>query len=78
MYALPVLTYAAACIDWTNEDLTKMDIDTRKILAFKKIMDKFSCIERLYVPRKSGGKGLISIKDQIQKLRENTFIHISN
>ena len=60
-WAVSVLRYTADIVDWTVEELVSMDRRTRKVLAMNGCMHTRSNIARLYLPRKVGGKGLISI-----------------
>ena len=60
-WAVSVLCYTADIVDWTVEELVSMDRRTRKVLAMNGCMHTRSNIARLYLPRKVGGKGLISI-----------------
>ena len=62
MYVLPLPTYARACIDWTNEDLAKIHIDTRKILAFKKIIISSVAFKDSMFPENLVGKASFSLK----------------
>jgi hypothetical protein len=62
-YAVSVVRYSMVAINWTKEELAKIDRATRKLLAMNSAMDLNADVHRLYVPRKLGGKGLISIID---------------
>ena len=55
VFALPVLTPTFGIICWTIQEIENLDIITRKIL-------NMTDIDRLYLPRKMGGRGLKSIK----------------
>ena len=74
--AVPVLTYAAVVMDWTQEELLEIDCQTRKILKENKVTHKNSCTERLYAKRKEGGRGLINIKCTIEQLENSTWKNI--
>ena len=60
--AVPVVTYSFNIINWTVEDLKKLDRKTRKLLTMGKMHHPKADKDRLYLPRKSGGRGLIQIK----------------
>jgi hypothetical protein len=66
-YAVPVIRYSAAIVDWTDEEINKLERSTRKWLSLNGAMNLNSDINRLYVPRNRGGKGLMSIKDTLRK-----------
>ena len=48
-------------IDWTITELEIIDRETRKMLQQYHAMQSQSDVTRLYLPRKSGGRGLINI-----------------
>ena len=60
--AVPVVTYSFNIINWTVEDLKKLDRKTRKLLTMGKMHHPKADKDRLYLPRKSGGRGLIQIE----------------
>jgi hypothetical protein len=66
-YAVPVVRYSATIIDWTNEEIYKLDRSTRKWLSLHGATNLNSDVNRLYVTRKRGGKGLMSIQDTLRK-----------
>ena len=49
-------------LKWTREELEWMDRKTRKLMTMYKTLHSKSDVARLYVPRRKGGKGLISCK----------------
>ena len=68
MFCVPAISYAAPCLDWTEEELKAVDISTRKILNKKGAFHLNSCTLRLYVSRKKGGRGLLNVQNQIRKI----------
>ena len=62
VFALPVLTPTFGIICWTIQEIENLDIMTRKILNMTGNFHRNSDIDRLYLPRKMGGRGLKSIK----------------
>ena len=74
--AVPVLTYGAAVLQWTDEELQSIDRKTRKLLTANGIFHKNSCTERLYAKRSDGGRGLINIKNAINKQENKTWENI--
>ena len=71
--AVPVVTYSFNIIKWTVEDLTKIDRKTRKLLTMGKMHLPKADKDRLYLPRKSGGRGLI----QIERIYKTTTIGLN-
>ena len=72
-WAVSVIRYSAGIVDWTVEELVTMDRRTRKILAMNGCMHTRSNVARLYLPRKEGGRGLISIEECVNK--ESKSLH---
>ena len=66
-WAIGVVRYSAGILDWTKEDLKQMDVKTRKILTFCGAFHKRGSVGRLYLKRKEGGKGLISVEDCVRQ-----------
>ena len=60
--AVPVLTYSFNIINWTLQELAKLDTKTRKFLTTYKIHHPKSDVGRLYLPRTEGGRGLIQLE----------------
>ena len=56
---------------WTVEELKSLDRKTRKLLTIHGMFHPRSDIDRLYVPRKRGGRGLMGCEDCV-RAEENT------
>ena len=50
-------------VDCKKQELQDLDRRTRKLLTMKGGFHPQDCIKRLYVPRKEGGRGVISVED---------------
>ena len=57
-----LLRYGAGIINWKIDELNKMDRTRRKTLTMYGTLHPKSDIDRVYLKRKHGGRGLISIK----------------
>ena len=66
-WALGVVRYSAGVIHWTKKELKEMDVKTRKILTTNGCFHQKSSTLRLYLKRKEGGKGLISVYDCVRE-----------
>ncbi|KAG6460308.1 hypothetical protein O3G_MSEX011898 [Manduca sexta] len=85
-YAIPTLTYSFGIIRWFQSDLTKLQrIINTHLTTYREHHPK-SCIQRLTLPRRNGGRGVIDIRNVhnslITKLRhyfhwkaEHTQLH---
>ena len=61
-WAVALLRYGAGIINWKVDELKIMHRTTRKTLTIYGTLHPKSDIDRLYMKRKHGGKGLISIE----------------
>ena len=64
-WAIPVLRYSAAFLNWTKAELQEMDRRTRKLLTMHNGLHPRSNVDRLYIPRREGGRGLMSVEDTV-------------
>ena len=65
-WAIALLRYSAAFLDWTRLEKEELDRDTRKLLTMHKALHPKSDVNRMYLPRNEGGKGLQSAQDTIE------------
>ena len=61
-FAVPVICPTVGIIDWTIEEVKQLDIDTRKMLSMTGSFHPNGDIDRLYISRKKGGRGLKEIR----------------
>ena len=73
-WAVPLVRYSGPFLKWTREELKQMDWRTRKVMTMHKALHPRDDVDRLYVSRKEGGRGLASIEDTvdafIQRLKD--------
>ena len=65
-WAASLIRYSAPFLDWTVDELKAMDRRTRKLLTMHKAFHPRDDVHRLYVGRKDGGRGLISIEECVE------------
>ena len=65
-WAIPLLRYSAAFLDWRKSELQDLDRKTRKLLTMHNGLHPKSNVERIYIPREEGGRGLISVEDCVE------------
>ena len=65
-WAVSLLRYSAAFVSWRKSELQAIDRKTRKLLTIYGALHPKSDVNRLYVPRIEGGRGLISIEDCVE------------
>ena len=63
----PVLLvrYSGPFLKWSRDEHGQMDYRTRKLMTMHKTLHPRDDVERLYVSRKVGGRGLASIEDSV-------------
>ena len=64
-WALPFVRYSGPFLKWTREKLKQMDQRTRKLMTMHKALHTRADVDRLYVSKKEGGRGLASIEDTV-------------
>jgi hypothetical protein len=60
--AVPVLRHSFGVINWRLEGIKQIDRKTRKMLTMYKMHHPKADIDRLYVKRKEGGRGLLQVE----------------
>ena len=60
--AIPVVTYSFNVINWNLSELKKIDTKIRKQLTCNRMHHPKSDVDRLYVPRSKGGRGMIQLE----------------
>ena len=65
-WAVSLLRYSAAFASWRKSELQAIDRKTRKLFTIYGVLHCKSDVDRLYIPRKEGGRGLISIEDCVE------------
>ena len=78
-WAVPLVGYSGPFLKWTRDELKQMDQRTRKLMTMHKALYPRDDVDRLYVPRKEGVRGLASIEDgvdaSIQRVEDFTEKH---
>jgi len=60
--AVPVLSYSFGIVDWHQEELQKLNRKTRNLLTIHGQHHVKADVDRLYVPRKQGGRNLMQFE----------------
>ena len=64
-YAVPLVRYSGPFLKWIRDEHKQMDQRTRKRMTMHKAWHPRDDVDRLYVSRKEGGRGLTSIEDSV-------------
>ena len=65
-WAVSLLRYSAAFINWKKCELQAIDRKTRKLFTIYGGLHPKSDVDILYIPRKDGGRGLIAVEDCVE------------
>ena len=64
-WAVSLLRYSVAFIGWNCAELTQLDRRTRKLMTMHNTLHPKSNIDRLYIPRKEGVRGLQGAEESV-------------
>ena len=64
-WAVPLVRYSGPFFTWTSEEHKEMDQRTRKLMTIHKALNPRDDVDRLYVSRKEGGRGLANIENAV-------------
>ena len=65
-WAVALMRYGAGILKWNKNELQEIDRKTRKVMTINKELYPRSDLARIYVPRKRGGRGLISCENYVR------------
>lgn len=77
-YAVPVLTYSFGILKYSDTDLNELDRMTRTTFTKFRIHHPKSAIQRLYLSREEGGRGLINIYQLCRSQENNMRLYFHN
>ena len=75
-WAVSVIRYTAGIIEWTKRELKAIDVKTRKMMTMAGTFHKKGDVDRLYLMRKDGGRGMISIEDCVTMEEKNLVKYV--
>ena len=76
--AVPVIRYTAGIVDWTIAEQENLDRKTRKLMTANRTLHPQSDIDRLYLPRRIGGRRLLQIRQTVEEEIRNISEYISS
>ena len=65
-WVVSLIRYSAAFVSWRKSELQGIDRKTRTLFTMYGALHPKSDVDRLCIPRKEGGRGLISIEDCVE------------
>ena len=64
--AVAIIRYGAGIIKWKKEELRNIDRKTRKLMNMHRALHPQADVDRLYIKRAEGGRGMISVEDCVE------------
>ena len=77
-WAVSILRYGAGILKWKENELQKMDRETRKFMKMNKELNSRSDVAQLYVFWKNGGLGLIGCENSMRSEKNDLGWYIKN
>ena len=77
-WAVEVIRYSAAFIGWTKNETRELDRHTRRMMSAYHAIHPKSNVQRIYIKRKEGGRGLTSIEECIASELRSLHHYIVN
>ena len=65
-WAVAVVRYSAGVVGWRAKELKGIDITTRKRMTLTSAFHMRCSVDRLYIKRRKGGRGLIGVEDCVR------------
>ena len=65
-WTVSLIRFSAAFVSWTKSEQQAIDRKTRKLFTMYGAFHPKSDVDRLYIPRKERGRGLISTEDCVE------------
>ena len=75
-WVVSLLRYSAAFVSWRRSELQAIDRKTRKLFTIYGALSPKSDVDRLYTPRKEGGRGLISVEDCVELAIRGSEVYV--
>ena len=75
-WAVSLLRYSAAFVSWRKSELQAIDRKTKKLFTIYGALHPKSDVDRLYIPTKEGGRGLISTEDCVEKAIRGLEVYV--
>ena len=78
IWVVATARYGAGIINWNKGELDEIDRQTRKLLNMHGGLHPRFSVDRLYITRAQGDRGLLSVKDCVELERSNLFDYAVN
>ena len=78
IWAVAVMRYGAGIVKWIKEELERLDKQIWKIMTMNGALHPKSDIDRLYIARQRGGRGLQSVLEAVQSEENSLRWYVKN
>ena len=75
---MAVFRYGAGILQWKESELKDVDRKSRKIMTRYGVLHPKSDVDRLYIKRKDGGRGLISVERCVREQENSLGFYVAN
>ena len=72
-WAVAVFRYGAGILQWKESELKNVDRKSRKTITMYGALHPKSDVNRLYIKRREGGRGLMSVECCVREEEENSL-----
>jgi len=77
-FCVPLLTYGFGIVPWTVKEIEQFDVSSRRIMSSCSSHHPRSAVERLYLPRMDGGRGLVNVQNLYYRKLATLAHHLSS
>ena len=77
-WAVSLVRYSVGIVNWRKDELDTMDRKTRKLMNLYGALHPQADVDRLYVTRREGGRGMISIRECVEAEEHSLSKYIAN
>lgn len=78
IWAIPCFTYTAGILSWSTTELGQVDRNIRTLFTKHGMLHPNSAVERIYLPRKEGGRGMTNLEEACLKEKEKLDLFFRN
>ena len=75
-WSVSVVRYSAPFLDWRKEKIQGFDRRTRKLMTMHKALHPKINVDRLYISRNEGDRGVLSVEDTIEASKIELEIYV--
>ena len=75
---MAVIRYRAGMLKWKESELKNVDRKSRKTMTMYGALHPKSDVERLYIKRKEGGRGLMSVEHCVREEENSLGFYVVN